>query len=94
MQLPWQGGFAPSRVALLQHSALRLAIEIASEGAEDPVVALPAYSCYDVATAAIGAGVKVVLYDIDPSTLGPDWESLEKAMQVEPVALVVAHLFG
>ena len=32
-------------------SALRLAIEIACEGAEDPVVALPAYSCYDVATA-------------------------------------------
>jgi dTDP-4-amino-4,6-dideoxygalactose transaminase len=57
-------------------------------------VALPAYSCYDLATAADGAGAEVVLYDVDPATLGPDWESLREALRRGAIAVVVAHLYG
>jgi perosamine synthetase len=77
-------------------SALRLAIEaVASQtGGRDSVVALPAYCCYDVATAAVGADVRVVLYDLDPLTLSPDPASLDRAMRSGASALVVAHLYG
>ena len=59
-----------------------------------PLVALPAYGCFDLATAAVGAGVRVVLYDLDPATLGPVWPSLEEALSHAPVAIVVAHQYG
>ena len=35
-------------------------------------VAFPGYACIDLTTAALGAGVRVRLYDIDPTTLSPD----------------------
>ncbi len=57
-------------------------------------VALPAYACYDVATAADGAGVPVFLYDIDPSTLGPDLAQVHAAVRHGARAIVVAHLYG
>ena len=57
-------------------------------------VALPAYACYDLITAAIGADVEIVFYDVDPSTLAPDLESLERALGHNPTAIVVAHLYG
>lgn len=57
-------------------------------------IALPAYSCYDVATAAIGAGVDVLLYDLDPATLGPDQSSLARVLEGTPAAIVAAHLYG
>jgi len=74
-------------------SALRLAIEsiVCSTGGR---VALPAYCCYDVATAAVGASAPVVLYDIDPTTLAPDPNSLRRAVQSGATAIVTAHLFG
>jgi dTDP-4-amino-4,6-dideoxygalactose transaminase len=77
-------------------SALRLAIEVAASqaGGSDAMVALPAYCCYDVATAADGAEVGVVLYDLDPFTLSPDPASLDRAMSAGAAALVVAHLYG
>lgn len=57
-------------------------------------VALPAYTCYDVATAADGAKAEVVLYDVDPRTLGPDMASLRDALARGVTAVVVAHLYG
>jgi dTDP-4-amino-4,6-dideoxygalactose transaminase len=57
-------------------------------------VALPAYSCYDIATAADGAGTSVLLYDIDPRTLGPDADSLRAALRQGANAVVVAPIFG
>ena len=57
-------------------------------------VALPAYTCYDVATAAAAADVPVLLYDVDPITLGPDWASLERVLAAGAGAVIVAHLFG
>jgi perosamine synthetase len=74
-------------------SALRLAIE-GAVGATDCPVALPGYGCYDLASAAEGAGSRVGLYDVDPRTLGPDWTSLESLRRFRPAAVVVAHWFG
>ena len=73
-------------------SALTLALRVtvASSGR----TALPAYGCYDIATAADGAGCEVLLYDLDPRTLGPEPESLQRAVRAGARAIVVAPLFG
>ena len=71
------------------HLALRLAV------AERPgPVALPAYCCYDIATAADAAGVSFVLYDLDPTSLGPDWASLRRALDRGAQVVVAVHLYG
>jgi len=71
------------------HLALRLAV------AERPgPVALPAYCCYDIATAADAAGVSFVLYDLDPTSLGPDWASLRRALDRGARVVVAVHLYG
>lgn len=75
--------------------ALQLAIRAAIDQAGDATaVALPAFTCYDVATAAVGADARVALYDIDPETLGPDLGSLEAVLRAGAGVIVVAHLFG
>lgn len=76
-------------------SALQLALTTATaRPGAGRLVALPAWSCYDLATAADGANVEVVLYDLDPATLGPDWTSLESALRLRPAAVVIVHPFG
>ena len=60
----------------------------------DRAVALPGYTCYDVATAAVGADARVLLYDIDPDTLAPDWDSLERALEAGAGVAVLAPLYG
>lgn len=55
---------------------------------------LPAYTCYEVATAAVGARVRVRLYDLDPRTLAPNWDSVRAAATHGAAAIVVAPLFG
>jgi perosamine synthetase len=74
--------------------ALQLALLAARSRVGSDVVALPAFSCYDVATAAVGAGARIVLYDLDPGTLGPDLDSLRAAMQEGARTVVVAPLYG
>ena len=75
-------------------SALRLAIEGACAETGSDIVALPAYCCFDVATAAVGADARVALYDIRPETLGPDFDSLRDALEAGARVVVVAHLYG
>ena len=75
--------------------ALQLALQAACRpGRGGRLVALPAFACYDLASAAIGANVEVVFYDIDPDTLAADMASLSRALEREPAAVVVAPLFG
>jgi len=50
-------------------AALAWAITLAV-GKRGGVVALPAYACFDLATAVDACGYKVLLYDVDPITLG------------------------
>jgi hypothetical protein len=75
-------------------SALTLALRAALVERPGRPVALPAYCCYDIVTAANGANAPVVLYDVDPATLGPDLDSLRAALRHQPAAIVVAHLYG
>lgn len=75
-------------------SALALALTAALRGRPAAPVALPAYACYDIATAAAAANVPVVLYDVDPLTLGPDWASFERALAAGAGAVVIAYLYG
>jgi dTDP-4-amino-4,6-dideoxygalactose transaminase len=75
--------------------ALQVAIEAArGEAGRDAAVALPAFSCFDVASAAIGAGGPVMLYDLDPPSLSPDLESLDRALAAGARIVVVAPLYG
>ena len=57
-------------------------------------VAYPSYGCIDLTSAALGAGVHVRLYDLDPETLSPDLDSVRSALERGVDAIVVAHLFG
>ena len=75
-------------------SALRLAIEGSLAETSSDIVALPAYCCFDVATAAVGANARVALYDVTPETLGPDFDSLRRALESGARTVVVAHLYG
>lgn len=89
-----------AHVALLTGSgtqALQLALEVsrAAVGEPAPIVALPSFSCFDVASAAVGAGVRVTFYDIDPATLGPDLDSLRHALcRVRASIVVISPLYG
>jgi perosamine synthetase len=86
-----------ARAALLCGSgtqALELALVVARRRAGADTVALPAFSCYDVASAAVGAGARVLLYDLDPGTLGPDLDSLRRAVAGGARTVVVAPLYG
>jgi len=57
-------------------------------------IAYPGYSCIDLTAAAVGAGMRVRLYDLDPNTLSPDLQSVKKAIDRGVNAIVVAHLYG
>jgi perosamine synthetase len=74
--------------------ALRLALEAVARQRPGGVLLLPAYTCYDVATAAVGAGAPVALYDVDPATLQPHWASVREAAGAGAAGLVVAPLHG
>lgn len=77
--------------------ALRLALEAALRQAGGGTVALPAYSCYDVAAAAVAAATAeagILLYDLDPATLSPDLDSLERVLAQGARVVVAAPLYG
>ncbi len=83
--------------------ALQIAMELAQELRPGGPMALPAYSCFDLVTAAAGAHVPVMFYDIDPISLAPDMTSLAAGLRPEgqgrtkykpPVAVVAGNLYG
>lgn len=75
--------------------ALQLAITLARPPRRThSAVALPAFCCYDVAAAAVGADALVALYDVDPDTLAPDLASLERVMRAGARVVVIAPLYG
>jgi perosamine synthetase len=74
-------------------SALALSLSLTSDGGHRSV-ALPAYGCFDLATACDAAEVRVHLYDVDPATLGPDWDSLQAALTAGAGVIVLVHLYG
>jgi len=75
--------------------ALQLALQLAPPfGKEASVVALPAYSCFDLVTAAVGAQVRVRFYDVDPNTLSPVMDHLRMVIADGVSAVVAANLYG
>jgi perosamine synthetase len=88
--------FAADRVVLTDSGthALQLALLLARMRTGRERVALPAYTCYDLVTAALGAGATPDFYDLDPDTLLPEPPSLRRALERSPAALVVVHHFG
>lgn len=91
----------PSRSVVLTRSgtqALELALRFqrATAGHRDVNhrVALPAWCCPDIGTAAIAAGSKIVLYDLDPHSLSPDLDSLECALKQRVDSVVLVQFFG
>ena len=91
-----QARYSPAAFLLTDSgtTALRAALVAVLKARPGAAVALPAFSCYDLATAANGAGVPVVLYDTDPQTLTPDLASLRRALRLNVGAIVVVHLYG
>lgn len=91
--------FGARHVALTQSgtAALQLALQGATDAAtsdrRERAVALPAYGCYDLLTAVVGAGRPVHFYDVDPQTLSPVPESLAGAAE-RARTVVVANLYG
>jgi len=57
-------------------------------------VAMPAYGCFDLATAAEGANAPVLLYDTDPRTLAPDLAQLWATLRHGAAAIVAVPLYG
>ena len=92
-----QDTYGAERVALLDSGthALELALRVASRLAPARSgIALPAYACFDLATAAVAAGPQLTLYDVVPDTLAPHRESLAEAMEAGAKVVVVAPLYG
>lgn len=77
--------------------ALCAAAEVRGEeqgGGGAGVVALPAYGCYDIATAAVAANARIALYDVNPATLAPDLASVTATLAEGAGVIVVAPLYG
>jgi len=74
--------------------ALQVALQVALRHAGGSTVALPAFTCFDVASAAVGAGAGIELYDMDPATLSPDLESLGRALERGACVAVINPLYG
>lgn len=76
--------------------ALQMAIR-ATLGRLPPVrrcVALPAYSCFDLATAVVAEGAAVRFYDVDPVSLSPEMSGLGQALADGAGVVVAANLYG
>lgn len=57
-------------------------------------VLIPAYVSFSVPSAVVHAGCRVSLYDIDPLTLTPRYESLDDVLSERTLAVVACHQFG
>jgi dTDP-4-amino-4,6-dideoxygalactose transaminase len=76
--------------------ALALALRVVARrrGEAAPIVALPAFTCFSVAAAAVCAGARITLYDLDPASLAPDLDSLRGALESGARIVVASPLFG
>ena len=77
-------------------TALYLLLEILKKkvGGQRDEVVIPGYTCYSVAASCAKAGLKINVYDLDPATLQPDFNSLRRATSEKTLAIILQHLFG
>ena len=57
-------------------------------------VLLPAFGSYSLPSAVVKAGCRVGLYDLEPDTLLPRLDSLDRALNDRCLAVVACHQFG
>ena len=69
---------------------LYLLLEIlkGKDGGQRNEVVIPGYTCYSVAASIAKAGLKIKVYDLDPATLQPDFNSLRKATSEKTLAII------
>jgi len=87
-------GGGPVRLTASGTVALALAFRGSAGATERPRIALPAWGCYDLMTAADAVDAEVILYDLEPSRLAPQSNSLFQALAAKPHAVVAVHWFG
>lgn len=63
-------------------------------GIVSPEVLLPAYTCPDLVSAALYAGLTPVLVDLEADTPWMDLDSLQDKLSPNTVAIVAAHFLG
>jgi dTDP-4-amino-4,6-dideoxygalactose transaminase len=85
---------AATSVFLTQGGTAALALALDALLDDRRIVALPAYGCADLVSAALAARATIVCYDLDPATLGPDLDSARKALQAGASVIVGTHLYG
>jgi dTDP-4-amino-4,6-dideoxygalactose transaminase len=78
----------------LQLAILSASRDVYGEAVRSPLIAMPAFSCFDLASAAIGADTRVSLYDLDPRTLAPEMSSLTRVIAAGAKVVVIAPLYG
>lgn len=88
---PYQAEYFASGTAALA-AAIIAAIRI--KNIEQPEVIIPAYGCPDLVSAAIFAGAKPVLVDLEQDRPWMDLEQLLIRTNSSTVAIVAANLFG
>src|SRR5512141_3028016 len=83
--------YGPHDLTLTDSGTSALTLALAAVGGP---AAIPAFCCFDIATACDGAGVAPILYDLDPATLAPRRESLARALAAGARSVVAVHLCG
>jgi dTDP-4-amino-4,6-dideoxygalactose transaminase len=94
LQTQLKARYGALRVLLTDSGTTALRLAMAAGTGRSALVAIPAYGCYDLATAADGAGCRVVLYDVDPTTLSADLDSLAAVLRAGAEIVIAAHLYG
>ena len=91
-----QERYSPRDVVLMESgtAALTAALLGVLSDRAGAAVAMPAYGCFDLATAADGANAPVRLYDTDPRTLAPDLAQLRATLRHGAAAIVAVPLYG
>lgn len=78
-------------------AALTLIFRSLARLANDPrrnEIIVPGYTCYSVAAAAVLAGLRLRIVDIDPQTLSYDRTLLDELDSSQALAIVSANLYG
>jgi hypothetical protein len=86
--------FAAEHVALTDSGTSGLILAFRYALPARGTVALPAYACVDLLSAAAFAELRVRLYDVDPTTLSPDLDSVRAALGRGADGIVIAHMYG
>ena len=89
-------GVPYARITCSGTAALYLILEALKKRSDRRTIVIPAYICPSVAMAALRAGLKVEICDIDRSGFDLDFQSLDKICSANPgiLAVVAAHLGG